>query len=199
MKLNLDESTGDLFTPDGEYLGSLGEILPKKSDSIEPADNDYDPDDSDEDDDYDDDSLKNFKPSAGLSETLIKRTTNFGLPEEKAKIEKGLWVMFSGGIHQAMTNTSTLKKEKRSKELMHAAIISSLVDRDIAKQMTISDYIQLHLWSENLIARSVTFEGDGLRDATLIGRNLNPGVVDALRYTPEQKKSGGGFFGFLKR
>lgn len=196
MKINLDESTGDLFAPNGEYLGSLGEILPKKDDSIIPADDDYESTDSD--DDYEDD-LKGYKPGAGLSETLIKRTTDFALPESKKNIEDGLWVMFSGGIHQAMTNTSTVKKEKRARGLMHAAIISSLVDRDIAKQMTISDYIQLHLWSENLISRSVTFEGDGLRDATLIGRNLNPGVVDALRYTPDQKKSGGGFFGFLKR
>jgi hypothetical protein len=67
--------------------------------------------------------------------------------------------------------------------------------------MTPADYIQLHHWARNLIARSTTYEGDGLRDATILGRTLNPGVVDALRSVPEAKKpsKAGGFFSFLKR
>ena len=196
MKIDLDEKTGDLYTPDGQYLGSLGEILPKSDDdNLAPVNNE----DFDGDEDEDDDSPKSYHPGKGLSETLIKSNTTFELPKSKKKIENALWAMFKGGIHQAMTNTCTPKQKKRLTELMHYSIISSMSDRDVAKAMLIPDYIQLHIYAENLIARSVTYEGDGLRDATLLGRNLDPNVVDALRYTPDKQKNGGGFFGFLKR
>ena len=181
MLVNLDEATGELYTADGEHLCSLGEILPAGTDNDE------------------DDDPRPYTPQAGLSETLINKQTTFNLPKVKKSIEDALWIMFSGGIHQSMSNTSNPKQCQRAMDLMHASIVASMVDRDVAKSMTISDYIQLHHFARNLIARSVTFEGDHLRDATLLGRTLNPGVVDSLRFSPESRKSGGGFFGFLKK
>jgi len=186
----LDERTGDLYTRDGQRMCSLGEILPPDSDGMMPERRP----------DEDDELPHGYTGGAGLSETLIRRVTEFKLPENKKVVEDALWTMFAGAIHQTMTNTSNAKQEQWSSKIMHASIIAALIKRDVAAKVDVTDYIQLHLWGHNLIARSTTYQGDRLRDATILGRTLNPGVVDALRYTPEKKSSGGGgFFGFLKR
>lgn len=196
MKANIDETTGDIFTEDGTYLCSLGEVL-RNNTQDRGGVPDYDGDD--EADEYEDEN-ELFKPKAGISETLIKRQTTFKLPKNKKHIENALWLMFSGGIHQVMSNISNLKQYKETLNHYHASILSSMANEEVANEVDISDYIQLHIWGRNLISRASTFEGDGLRDATLMGRQLNPNAIDALRYTPEKEKSnGGGFFGFLKR
>jgi len=186
----LDERTGDLYTRDGQRMCSLGEILPPDSDGMMPERRP----------DEDDELPHGYTGGAGLSETLIRRVTEFKLPENKKPVQDALWTMFDGAIHQTMTNTGSSKQEQWAADIMHAGIVTSLINRDVAIKMSVSDYIQLHLWARNLIARSTTFQGDRLRDATILGRTLNPGMVDALRYSPEKKSSGGGgFFGFLKR
>lgn len=184
-----DETTGDLYTRDGQRMCSLGEILPPDSGHMMPERG------SDEDEEL----PRGYTGGAGLSETLIRRVTEFKLPESKRQIQDALWTMFEGGIHQTMTNTGSPKDQKYAADIMHAGIVTSLIDRSVANNMSVSDYIQLHLWGRNLIARSTTYQGDRLRDATILGRTLNPGVVDALRYSPEKRSSGGGFFGFLKK
>lgn len=213
--LILDEESGDIFTEDGVPLGSINDFYNKPQGGggappmpAEPA-GDVDVPDEPIDDDVDDVSIPDmsddmptpYSASEGLSETLIKRETEFNLPACKPNTQHALWIMFDAGIHQAMTNTSNRDQMKRAMELMHASIIASLADSKVAREMTPADYIQLHHWARNLVARSTTYEGDGLRDATILGRTLNPGVVDALRSVPERQKSGGsgGFFGFLKR
>jgi len=192
ISAHIDEKTGNIYTEDGNYLCSLGEVLQADSEKAVQS-SDYDEDEEDDEDE------QYFRAKPGLSETLIKRQTRFRLPKNKKHIENANWIMFEGGIHQAMTNISNAKQYQWALERMHAAIISSLSDRDVAREMTISDFIQLHVWGRNLIARAATFEGDRLRDATLLGRQLNPGAIDALKYTPEKDKNGGGFFSFLRR
>lgn len=191
IKANIDEKTGEIFSDDGEYLCSLGQLIDNQGGEY-PA----------SPDDDDDDEPQNFSPKAGISETLIRRQTNFDLPKSKKKIQDGLWVMFGkSAIHQTMTNTSNPKQYNKTLDLLHGAINCSMADREIAEEMTIYDYLESHVWARNLVSRSSTFEGDKLRDATIIGRQINPGMIDAMRYTPETKKSGGGggFFSFLKR
>lgn len=190
MKTVLNDK-GELFTEDGQFICSLGELLP--------ADDGRHPASYEDDGISDDDVPRSYNPGAGLSETLITKVTEFKLPESKKSVQDALWTLFDGAIHQTMTNTSSPKQQKWASELVHATITASMNERDVAKNMSIADYIQLHLWGRNLIARSTTYEGDRLRDATILGRTLNPGVVDALRYTPDKSKSSGGFFGFLKR
>ena len=187
ISAHIDEKTGDVYTEDGNYLCSLGEVMKGPTGKTE-----YSEDEDEEDDNY-------FRAKPGLSETLIKRQTEFTLPENKKHIENELWVMFSGGIHQAMSNISTQKQYQENLDNMRAAIVTSLSNNDVSKEMTVHDVIQLFIWARNLVARSATFEGDHLRDATLLGRQLNPGAIDALRYTPEKEKSNGGFFSFFKR
>ena len=223
--LLLDEESGNIFMEDGTCLGSINDLLnrgetpdddyggqpdmggyaddaaPDMPDMPEDADDGDMPDMSDMSDISDDMSPTPYGGSEGLSETLIKKETTFTLPASKKYIQDALWIMFEGGIHQTMTNTSNVEQQKKAMDLMHASIIASLADSRVAREMSPTDYIQLHHWARNLIARSTTYEGDGLRDATILGRTLNPGVVDALRSVPEEKKSSksGGFFSFLKR
>lgn len=184
-----DEKTGDLYTRDGRRMCSLGEILPPEQEELPQRM-------------PDDDLPRTYNGEAGLSETLIKKVTEFELPESKKKIEDALWLMFKGAIHQTMTNTSSAEQQEYASEIVHGSITASMADHEVASEMTIPDYIQLHLWGRNLIARSTTYEGDRLRDATILGRTLNPGMVDALRTEHKSSGSGGGsggFFGFLKR
>ena len=219
--LLLDEETGEIFTEEGEHLGSINDFfnrggapegvpedyadaapdMPDIPDDAEVPDAADIPDMSDISDMSDDMSPTPYGGSEGLSETLIKKETTFALPQTKKCIQDALWIMFDGGIHQTMTNTSNVEQQKKAMELMHASIITALADSRVAREMTPADYIQLHHWARNLIARSTTYEGDGLRDATILGRTLNPGVVDALRSVPEAKNpsKAGGFFSFLKR
>lgn len=224
--LLLDEETGEIFTEDGEHLGSLNDFfnsggapegmpegVPEDYADAAPdipdmPDDGGLPDDADIPDDMpdmsdmsDDMSPTPYGGSEGLSETLIKKETTFALPQTKKCIQDALWIMFDGGIHQAMTNTSNAEQQKKAMDLMHASIIAALADSRVAREMTPADYIQLHHWARNLIARSTTYEGDGLRDATILGRTLNPGLVDALHRVPDVKKTSkeGGFFSFLKR
>jgi hypothetical protein len=97
-----------------------------------------------------------------------------------------------------MSNISSSKQRQRSVELLHASIFTSLSNRDVAREMSITDYIQLHVHGENLIANAVTYEGDCYRDATLLGRSLDPNVIDAMKFNPNSPKDGG-FFGVLKK
>jgi hypothetical protein len=192
ISAHIDEKTGDVYTADGNYLCSLGEVINAKEND-RPDYSDY------EEEDEEDEDERYFRVKPGLSETLIKRQTEFKLPKNKKHIENELWVMFSGGIHQAMSNISTQKQYQETLDHMRAAILTSMTNTDVSNEMAVHDLIQLDIWARNLVARSATFEGDHLRDATLIGRQLNPGAIDALRYTPEKEKAGGGFFSFLKR
>ena len=191
IKANIDEKTGEIYSDDGEYICSLGQLMDGGNGGTPATCGDDD----------DDDDPRSFHPNAGLSETLIRRQTNFDLPDSKEKIQKGLWTLFgSSAIHQVMSNISNPQQFKRAYELSHASITASLADNEIAEEMSCVDYIQSHIWARNLISRASTFEGDRLRDATILGRQINPTMIDALRYTPDTKKSGGGgFFGFLKR
>ena len=222
--LLLEEESGDIFTEDGQHLGSINDFfnrggapggMPEEYPDAAPdipdmPDEDVSgasedvpdiPDMPDMSDMSDDMSPTPYGGSEGLSESLIKKETTFALPPTKKSMQDALWIMFDGGIHQTMTNTSNAEQQKKAMDLMHASIIAALADSRVAREMTPADYIQLHHWARNLIARSTTYEGDGLRDATILGRTLNPGVVDALRSVPEEKKTQktGGFFSFLKR
>ena len=127
---------------------------------------------------------------SGTAEILIKRMTEFVLPESKKQIADALWNLFYTGIHQTMGNVSTASQRKRLEDMLHAAIFTALDDPDVAEVMTLSDYIQLHSLGEELISRAVTYEGDRLRDSTILVGNVDPALVDSLKYTPEPQKTG---------
>lgn len=178
IKFQIDEDHGSVFDEEGNYLFEVSELA-KKLTGVNPEQN------------------QSYTPPDSSSEILLKRSTEFELPEPKKGIEDTLWHLFRCGIHLTMSNLSSPAQTKRARELSHSAILTSMLDPKIAAEMSVSDYIQLHAYAEQLIRRSVTYEGDRLRDATIYGRNLDAGAIDALKFNPDSPKNGG-FLGVLK-
>jgi hypothetical protein len=140
-----------------------------------------------------------YNPDEATTEVFIRRSTTFELPAEKKQVQDALWSLFNCGIHQTLSNISSQKQKNRALDLAHGTIIASLLDPKVADTMTPADYIQAHVYAENLIARATTYEGDGFRDATLWGRNVDPTAIDALKYNTDHPKGSGGFLSAFKR
>jgi len=140
-----------------------------------------------------------YNPDEATTEVFIRRSTTFELPAGKKQIQESLWSLFGCGIHQTLSNISSQKQKNRALDLAHGTIIASLLDPKVAETMTPADYIQTHAYAENLIARATTFEGDGFRDATLWGRNVDPTAIDALKYNTDHPKGSGGFLSAFKK
>jgi hypothetical protein len=140
-----------------------------------------------------------YNPAEATTEIFIRRSTTFELPPEKKQVQDALWSLFNCGIHQTLSNITSQKQKNRALDLAHGTIIASLLDPKVADTMTPADYIQAHVYAENLIARATTYEGDGFRDATLWGRNVDPTALDALKYNTDHPKGSGGFLSAFKR
>lgn len=177
----IDEN-GSVYDQDGAPICSIGELSAAFGQAVEGYT----------------DQKPHYSPDTAVSELFLRRATSFELPPEKIKLQNGIWSFFSCGIHKTMANVSSQQQKKRSFELNHSIILTSLIDPEISEEMSVSDYIQLHALGEDLVSRGTTFEGDRYRDATIFGANINPDFVDVMKYNTESPKNGG-FFSHWKK
>lgn len=192
------DQKGNIYGPDGKWIskkqlldsaGLMDEMIAGSSTT------------SSDEADYEYDNNSDYESSESISELLIRKIMDYHLPEKKKTLEDNLWVFFANGHQISMSNITSEAQKERIMELQHSAIVTSLLDKDVAREMSVSDYVQAHILIETQASRACSYEGDRFRDATIYGQKLNPGVIDALQNSAasitQSQSQNTGFFSSL--